>query len=159
MISRIRVEARADSMEQAQREIEIVLDHACQAGVLEGVMPHSSRVTDDHFGEVRQPDRWTELGQPSGQIGNLLGSAPPRMRYEGRRVLTFDPEITEGGEDLPTNAYGTVSTEERDNSPALFEYSRDIKPGETVEKIVETVFEKVNLWAAGRASQQRPAVR
>lgn len=250
MISRIRVEARADSMEQAQREIEIVLEHVCQVGVLEGIVPHSSRVTDNHFSEVFQPDKWTQIGQPAGQMATIGIPDRARMRYEGRRHITFDPEITEGGlrlygfevtsvddwrphgiageensttepvredvtdkvmvlyrknpvtrehtwersssfgtlgqdhevgdlstfnrarhdtrdgllrevwlrgivdmgKDLPTNVYGTVRRDQHDDQ-WLFEYTQDIKPGQTVDEIVDVVEEKINLWADGHTRQ------
>lgn len=225
MISEIRVKARAASMEEAEREIEILLDHARMAGFLEGIVPSSSSVADDHYGEVRQRDRWIDLD--------------PELRYEGRVVLGFDPERVFGGglkqfgyvvtpepvkagdieafpphadcghmvlarqqpvtrehtwegssafgytaanwdengqrlatfnrprhetrgnydvsvwlrgvdeseRDRPTNVYGVVSDVRIENGPALFEYSHDLKDGETVDEIVEQVYEKIGIYA------------
>lgn len=77
MISRVRVEVRATSMDEAKREAHIFLQHARQAGYLEGICPQSSRQTDDHFGEVLgQLDEWHALD----------------ANYEGRITFTFDPQ-------------------------------------------------------------------
>lgn len=81
MISRIRVEARAASMEEARREIEIVLGHAQQAAFMEGLTPQVSRVTDDHFGAIYGHDQWHDF----------------EMGYEGRMMLKFEPEPNPGG--------------------------------------------------------------
>jgi hypothetical protein len=83
MISEIRVKARAASMEEAEREIGILLDHARMAGFLEGFVPQSSREKDDdnHFSIVRRGDGWNRLG----------------LMYEGRVVLAFEPERIVGG--------------------------------------------------------------
>jgi hypothetical protein len=236
MISRIRVEARAASMEQARREIQIVLDHARMAGWLEGVVPSSSSVTDDHYGEVYKSDRWSGYTDASGAD----------LRFEGRMAVSFDPEVTDGGlkqytyevqrhelahhdgktgervvdptswdvtndvfvlermnpitrehvwernsnfgtdeqehevgdlalfnraqhdvighlewsvwlrgdaertgVDLPTNVYGVISSTLVSNAPALFEYTQDILPGQTVDSVVDSVSEKVRLYAQG----------
>jgi hypothetical protein len=75
-------------MAEAEREIQIVLDHARMAGFLEGVVPGSSVVTDHHFGsaDVRRgieagPDPWSELG----------------LTFDGRVVVSFEPELVVGG--------------------------------------------------------------
>lgn len=81
MISRIRIEARAASMEEARREIEIVLGHAQMAAYMEGLTPQSSQITDDHFGAVYGHDQWHDYG----------------MSYEGRMMLKFEPEPNPGG--------------------------------------------------------------
>lgn len=88
MVSRIRVDTRAASMEEAEREAIMVLDHARLAGFMEGVMPQSGRWADNHFENVSfgrtaqdDPEPWTELG----------------LRYAGRVAFVFDPELVSGG--------------------------------------------------------------
>lgn len=87
MISRLRVEARAGSMDAAREVIHMLLEHAQMAGYLEGIVPQSSRTSDDHYGYVQQFDGWHELGLP----------------YEGRVVCKFDHERARGG--LPQVGY------------------------------------------------------
>jgi hypothetical protein len=82
MISRVRVEARAASMDDASREIDVLLGHLRMAGVLEGIVPQVSSVTDEHFGAVLgKEDAWHMLG----------------LRNEGRVVVSFEPERADGG--------------------------------------------------------------
>lgn len=81
MISEIRVKSRAASMEQAEREIGMLLAHAQQAGFLEGITPQISNKVDDHYGNVYGNDGWNDLGQS----------------YEGRVTIRFEPEVVEGG--------------------------------------------------------------
>lgn len=83
MISRIRVEARAASMDEAQREIELVLGHAHIAALLEGVAGGMSgpQFTDSHFGEKYGNDLWNQNG----------------LRFEGRMALTFEASPDPGG--------------------------------------------------------------
>lgn len=91
MISRIRIEARASSMEEARHEIEIVLGHVQMAGYLEGLTPQSCSPSDEHFGRLYGHDQWSDLG----------------MEFEGRMVLVFDPEPNPGG---GLREYGYVVT-------------------------------------------------
>lgn len=85
MISKITVTARAASMEEAEREIEVLMAHARMAGYLEGIVPQSVRGTDEHFGQApgaeRHPEAWRELGLP----------------YEGRKSYSFEAELVRGG--------------------------------------------------------------
>lgn len=76
MISSIKVTARSTSMEEAEREIEMFVNHARMAGYLEGIAPQSSRWTDNHFERVQGSDGWRELG----------------MEFLGRATITFDPD-------------------------------------------------------------------
>lgn len=78
MISAIRVECRTASLSEAEREIEIVLDHVRMAGVLEGIMPQVSTEPDngDHYGRAQTLDEWQTLG----------------LGYEGRKLIRFEPE-------------------------------------------------------------------
>jgi hypothetical protein len=101
MISRIRIEARASSMEEARREIEALLGHAQMAGYLEGLCPQASHIVDDHFGAVYAPDPWRALD----------------MGYEGRIVLKFDPEPNPGG-GLREYGYAVTRTDKDQNLPA-----------------------------------------
>jgi hypothetical protein len=99
-----------------------------------------------------------------------------RARHDERdgllREVWLRGEVEMGG-DCPTEAYGVVSIPSDegcelytpggglmeapppggDDFPpqpkVLFEYVQEIKRGETVEEVVEAVFEKVNLWADG----------
>lgn len=81
MISRIRVESRANSMEEARVEVQMILDHLRMVGLLEGVVPRSSRVTDESFGQNRSQDKWHDVG----------------LHFEGRMVVQFDPEFQHDG--------------------------------------------------------------
>lgn len=64
MISEIRIKARASSMEEAEREIELLLDHARMVGYLEGIVPQSSSDLESHYGPVPGRDDWAVLGMP-----------------------------------------------------------------------------------------------
>lgn len=81
MITRIRIDSRATSMEEAERENEIILDHMRMAGLLEGLTPRSSRIADEHFGRNRSQDKWHDVG----------------LHFEGRTVIAFDPEFPSDG--------------------------------------------------------------
>lgn len=100
MISRIRVEARAATMEEAKREIEVVLNHAQQAAYLEG-LGGACNLTDNHYGEVRGRDQWSALG----------------LDQEGRQVIAFEPTPNPGG---GVRQYGySVLVNEEDQPEAL----------------------------------------
>lgn len=62
------------------------------------------------------------------------------------------------GKDLPTNAYGTVTTEGEDNAESIFEYTQDILPGDEVMSVAEAVFEKCLIYtdALVRADKLAP---
>lgn len=76
MIAQIKVTARSASMEEAEREIEVFLNHARMAGYVEGIAPQSSSWTDNHFQRVNGSDSWVERGMP----------------FAGRVTMTFDPD-------------------------------------------------------------------
>jgi hypothetical protein len=88
MVSRIRVEVRGGSMEAAEKVAFLVLEHARQAGYLEGVVPDGGEWSDHFFNAPNMtrksgegPEPWTELG----------------MLYAGRLAFTFQPMVASGG--------------------------------------------------------------
>jgi hypothetical protein len=83
MITRIRIEAQADSLEQAKREIDILMAHAKTAALLEGIASDLHETTDEHYGAFTEEEQANEV---------MFG------RYKGRQVARFaHNKVEEGG--------------------------------------------------------------
>lgn len=85
MITRIRIEAEADSIEQAKREIDILMGHAKLVALLEGIgWPDGGKMADEHYGAKTQ-DEFEKDGANS-------------LVYKGRQVASFGyNKVEEGG--------------------------------------------------------------
>ena len=106
MISRVRIEAEATSVEQAKHEIDILIKHLRQAAYLEGIASVKADVSDEHYGGTTR--------SVAGKLTHL---------YEGRQVVTFDHnEVVEGG--LKQYGFKVLDT----NRPKLQWLSVDTQP-------------------------------
>lgn len=126
MISKIRVEARSYSMQEAESEIEGFIAHAKLAGYFEGIVPSVSHMSDHHFGmpqnqKVDTRDSWDELG----------------LGYEGRIVYTFEPEridpsggLRQGGFEVTSvedfTPHGLAGVEGSEKEPVRTDVSEDV---------------------------------
>ena len=82
MITRVRIEAEADSIEQAKREIDILAKHVQEAAFLEGIAALSDSPVGDEVYERATTNK-------AGRLRRL---------FKGRQVVRFgENEVQEGG--------------------------------------------------------------
>jgi hypothetical protein len=142
MLASARVVMRAESMEAAEREALILLDHLRLAGLLEGLAGEVMRYGPPHFENVQiqrsmsdGPEPWAELGLP--YLGRMSFEFEPSRVLGG--LMQHGIEVTESEPLQPTLGLGWIALPRQ--VPAVREHSWEVDGlgmhlGETAEAVI-----------------------